>query len=481
MEVIRVTVDQMVDEIFCSIVHVAAGYRSNDLRDWIETNNSMTLAGGPTNPVIESVPGVLRQEKGGAYTPSVVSIGPVHRGKLTSPEAIEESVKESTYMSSLFQRTGSNGGQTITKEGCEETLRPMANTLKACYPAVGQPEEDIVSIVTIDCCFIIELLYRHYTIQQRSDPILRDHLKSYAVRRDLLLLENQVPFSALEELFNLTVERFHPVEPTTAANRSQRRRPNISLTQCVLSFFGDMMGLKDGDISKKGGGSPIHILHLLHMCYKPWRIEHELGGGGVVIPRDQGHPCSYKPTAAQLKTAGVHLRKSERGNLFDLAFRSPFVINCRSGKLEIPRFSVSNITESFLRNLIAFEHCCPWVGSYFTSHALLIDILIDSVEDVKLFEEAKIIQNDLGSRDSVVQIFNGICRNADPHHFYYNKLFNTMEDFCTPQRAEMEIVKRNCAGNLWIKLSVFAASMLFFLTLLQTVYAMLSYHHPRKA
>ncbi|XP_059669806.1 UPF0481 protein At3g47200-like [Cornus florida] len=468
-------------------------------------DNTKNIEHAPRDLVIKRVPNMLREENEKAYTPSVVSIGPLHSGNeyLQAMEA-----DKLRYMCFLFERTQN---PEETRKECEAAMLNMQNTLKKCYPdhfkenAENVTITNLLGMILIDGCFIMELVYRHHKKEQ-DNPILHNPLRYSAVQRDLLLLENQIPFKVLEELFRLTVTRL-PATATTSegippgvsgsVRSSFRIRtfsrtpnttptpapvPNASLIEYLLGFFGDIMGLGDtGDITIKNEEAPLHILHLIYICYQPpVSVKDPRGGGGGGEGEEQ--PVGYQgATATQLRITGIKLRKSnnKRGfNLFDVKFlnHDSYVFFWR-GRLEIPRFSIHNFTESFLRNLIAFEQCNPWIKiSYFTSHAFLMDILMDSVEDVQILENAGVICNHLGTSESVLKIFNGICRNAAvPRHFYYGDLLYQMKRFRKTWRKELGTLKRNCAGNLWIVLSVIAAFVLFVLTLLQTIYTICSY------
>ncbi|XP_059658727.1 putative UPF0481 protein At3g02645 [Cornus florida] len=144
--------------------------------------------------------------------------------------------------------------------------------------------------------------------------------------------------------------------------------------------------------------------------------------------------------------------------------------------MEIPPFRIDDSTEIFLRNVIAFELSCPEIPSYFTSFAFLMDLLINTAEDVKLFEEAGIIRNYLDSREEVTQLFNGICKNAiSVDFFHYSSQYHEAMDFCTPWRVSTGRLKHHYFGSPWAGMSVIAGLFLFVLTFLSTIYTMLSY------
>ncbi|XP_059668914.1 uncharacterized protein LOC132314007 [Cornus florida] len=102
---------------------------------------------------------------------------------------------------------------------------------------------------------------------------------------------------------------------------------------------------------------------------------------------------------------------------------------------KIPRFSINESTESLLRNPIAFEHCCPGIDNYFTSHAVTMSILLDPAEDVKLLEEAGVISNQLGFGEAVSELFKDITSDeiiVRNQNLLYKDLWMQVTDFCTP-------------------------------------------------
>ncbi|XP_059629609.1 UPF0481 protein At3g47200-like [Cornus florida] len=433
-----------------------------------EKNNTEAMndphLSGPRMPIMYRVPDVLREQNASKYSPTAMSIGPLHR-RTPRLEAME-SVKLS-YMRRLLDRT-----QTFeeTKRACVAAMLKKEQLVRTCYAELkldavaAKDDASLAEVMLIDGCFIIELLYRNF--QKDYDPILWNPFKYYAVQHDLLLLENQIPFFVLQELFNLTV-----LEKV----QNERNNQEYSLTLWVLSFFGDMMGLENGGVEKMRNISPYHMLHLFHIYYL--RPCDDDSSSNFTYEEQPG----FKYSATELHLAGVKLKAGKKRNLFDIKFNTPFSCSScwfcfRKGHLEIPPFSIYESTEPFLRNLIAFEQCCPWIESYFTSHAFLMDVLIDTPDDVKLFEEAGIICNYLGSSEAVSQLFNGICKNAVPRHFLYATLYKEAMGFCKPWRVSAGKLKHDYFGNPWSGISVIAAIVLFALAFLQTFYAMISYY-----
>ncbi|XP_059629449.1 UPF0481 protein At3g47200-like isoform X2 [Cornus florida] len=368
----------------------------------------------PEVPSLCLVPTWLRSQNREAYWPSTISIGPLHSFKKDK----EKMAVKISYMRSLFDRTGASEA---TERACMAAMLRMEPNVRQCYIQAKLEEGlELAQMMLIDGCFIVELLYKNYkqVKYDYNDPFLRNPSNYYAVQRDLVLLENQIPFFVLEELFSKTVGII-----TSAENNKP------TLTNLVLSFFGDMMGMTQvGKQEIRYDTNPFHILHLLHSRYMP-STEDQLNYKYEEVP-------AHKYSATRLDMAGIKFQASKTyGDLFDIKFSTGFRCSClcRGGSIEIPHFSIFESTEPLLKNLIAFEQSFPWVKSFFTSHAFLMDILIDYGRDVELLEEAGVIDNYLGSSEAVCRVFNDICKNiAVPRHFLYGRLLKDVMNFCTP-------------------------------------------------
>ncbi|XP_059668920.1 putative UPF0481 protein At3g02645 [Cornus florida] len=409
------------------------------------------------------VPDVLRVQNEDAYRPSCVSIGPLWRGR---PDLVEMEAVKKRYMGELLERNGTLAATVLAE--CTEAMFNLMSRVMECYSQ--RYGDDFYSVrdmacMVIDGCFIIELLYKNYVpvIETwMSDPFLQNHLKYDQVRRDLLLLENQIPFFVLDELFKLTVE---PIPDSTTISG----RP-VSLRRCVVSFFGDMMMRREnigGEIENLENNFPYHILHFLHICYQsplqkaPKWYQHK-------------EKTTLKYSATKLQSVGVKFGpRIRRESLFDLKFSTD---RCcfwlwRRAHFQIPRFSINRSTELLLRNLIAFELCCAGVNQYFTSYAVAMSSLLDSAEDVELLEEAGVISNTLGYSEKVSELFKNITSEesivSNQFHFY-NDLWMEVRDFCTPWRLAL--------ANANTQMAVAFAIILNLITLLSSIYTVLSYY-----
>ncbi|KAI8528290.1 hypothetical protein RHMOL_Rhmol12G0138500 [Rhododendron molle] len=106
--------------------------------------------------------------------------------------------------------------------------------------------------------------------------------------------------------------------------------------------------------------------------------------------------------------------------------------------------------------------------------------IIDSAKDVSLLQDKGIIKNALGSDKAVAELFNTISKDAtlDPASSL-NRVHETVDKYCKQRCNKWRAnAKHTYFRNPWAIISVIAAFVLFTLTILQTIYTMLSYYDP---
>ncbi|CAL5349343.1 unnamed protein product [Camellia sinensis] len=433
---------------------------------------------------IYKVPEELRTLKKSAYKPRVVSIGPIHSNdkRLDAMKQIKLSYKDS-FCSKYMSET--------QKQSCLNAMEQpeFEARVKNCYADKieliikenqrnDSSAKDLVQMMFDDGCFIIELLFRSYFAKteyekekkekkkkknnNNGDPIFGSPMRLRAIRHDLLLLENQVPFFVLEELFKFAV----PSIPDPSLNKRY-------LIRYVLSFFGNILRHGDDTLEKKGDPHDYHILDVLHKCYLPVYASPE---------EEKDKTKSRFPSASDLDLAGVQFKNRDGEDLFDVEFikpPGPLGCCCRA-HFEIPTLSIYDDTEPLLRNLIAFEQCCPNVPRHISSYGFFMDTLINSAHDVELLEKAEILQNYLGTSQDIADLFNNICKEVVVGRFYFEK---TCEDArCHCRKLCPKIIaslRRDYFANPWTGIAVVAAIIIFGLTIVQAIYTVLPYYKKK--
>ncbi|KAA0064944.1 hypothetical protein IC582_006202 [Cucumis melo] len=183
------------------------------------------------------------------------------------------------------------------------------------------------------------------------------------------------------------------------------------------------------------------------------------------------------PSITELSEAGVTIKKAKK---------SPFITNItfKNGVLEIPPIVIDDYFETITRNLIAYEHLDAknYQEMNVISYILFMDYLISIEKDVSLLEKAGIIVNDIGGSDKEVsELFNNLSKfvnRSGDISAYFEKFNGISKALCEHRDRRWNKLKASLKHNYfntpWAGISVFAATFIIVLTLLQTIFAGIS-------
>ena len=287
--------------------------------------------------------------------------------------------------------------------------------IRHCYAEISKlNSEDFVKMVLVDSTFIIELFLRNQENEKRiqeNEPLLKNDAKKEdeedyilskpwlveGIKQDLMLLENQLPFFILKELY----------DQISYAEKNNE-----------ISFLDLACGYFSSSKSKIPAGKEVkHFNDLVRYSYCP------------SIQYKKGSTITHLYSATKLHGAGVMFRK---GKEIDIQFKKlPLLeifpcfniswflnclpclkcfpcLECMQTLLKVPRLTVDDATEVRFRNLMALEQCHYPSESYICNYIMLLDCLISTREDVELFVENKIIINGLGSNEAVATMVNNL-------------------------------------------------------------------------
>ncbi|KAF8025182.1 hypothetical protein BT93_F2122 [Corymbia citriodora subsp. variegata] len=326
---------------------------------------------------IFTVPDKLRRTHKEAFLPRQVSIGPFHHGK--HRKAMEE--HKWRYLQNFLKRTEKK------LEECVEAIKEWEEQTRQCYVEhIDLSHNDFITIVLVDGAFIIELFLLNRSPKDRAEnDIIFNEQKQWMitdVRRDLSLMENQLPLFVIKKLFEFAFETHLGELP--------------SLLELAYAFFGFRANPK-AKPEMIFQSNVKHLLDALRFWYLP-SLEK--------APSDDWKKIEAMPRASQLQAAGVKFRMSNSNCLFDIKFSK--------GVLEIPCFKLIPSTESFLRNITAFERSYHRDDSYFIDYVAFLGNLIDTRDDAKLLIRKKIIdiENWLGNDEALTNLFNSFGRES---------------------------------------------------------------------
>ncbi|CAB4279128.1 unnamed protein product [Prunus armeniaca] len=406
---------------------------------------------------IFKVPEVIRRQKKQAYEPDIVSIGPFHHGN--KKFQLFEDVKR-WYLQCLL-----SSSKDVSLESLIKVIMELAKSARDCYvadPLDGDLDQKyFVEMMILDGCFLLELFRkaRYEELQNENDPVFNVSCMKEHLYHDLLLLENQLPWSVLECLYNLT------------ANSPNQR--GDSLTSLVLNFF--MQSEADYLMLNSSFELPYKILHILALIRavivsglddeeqqkKKLPAEEQQKKKGPKLPQ-------RIPNATSLSEAGV--RFEARQNKEEGKGECIMNIKFKNGVFKIPPLGIDERTEPLFRNLIVFEQCYHACLHKITSYAVLMDNLIDSREDIDFLCDKGILANWLNP-DDAAQFFNKLYNDTTVIGYYYNGLSDEVNDYYkTKWHKFMEILRHDYFSTPWRIISFIAAFILLVLTLVQTLY-----------
>ncbi|XP_026418092.1 UPF0481 protein At3g47200-like isoform X3 [Papaver somniferum] len=432
--------------------------------DELDFGKSWTIYRVPTN---------LLEVQKNAFIPKIISIGPFYY-RDARYKVMEEHKKRFLFLLLGYDNKDQGGGYNYV-------------------------ELDSIMMV-MDGCFVIELLRLYHkfcssdTIEGRrrgtfsfekkvvDDPIFTTRWMLRALQRDLMMIQNQLPFFLLQELYRLI----------TASPRKGCDIDNVSLIDLTLKFFDPLLP-KDESKSVDVDPDPNEYRHLLHLFRKSFilpikrRKPLRVPRTGSTVAKPIFHYQQTTPSTrtkqdshfiqcvTELREAGVtFLEKPEHANI------DMFAVEYKNGVLKIPPLFIDDNTVPLFLNFIAYEQCDKDATPYFTNHFMFFDRLVSSIKDVEVLHRTGIIHHVFGSDKKVADFINKLCReivyNVDNCHL--SEQMKGVNDYYKGYYANKWNVwwtrlLRDYFSSPWTVLSLLAASVLLMFTAGQTFFALL--------
>ena len=413
--------------------------------------NEITVMIGNSEPsksspecYIKRVPDYLREVNKEAYTPRIISIGPIHH--FTSKLQPMEKYKE-RFLKSFMGRKEIK----TDLENLVSTVWEMEEKINCCYAETILFEEDnFVKMILMDAVFILELfLINHDTGDNREEShkiaqslIAEEEEEAEADEENwmasmvifyLLLLENQLPFFVLETLYNIAFPDGSPslIELTFECFKIENMTPDNLRTKIK------------------------HFTHLLRTV--------QLNSPQKLPERNKGIP-KLLYSATQLHEAGVKFKKSSEKSLLGIHFDS------KRGVLEIPCLTLDDSTEILFRNIIALEQSQG--KGYVTDYFVFLDFLIDTAKDIDLLCNKEIVVNHLGDSNAATSVVNKLNTDViwyDTNSEYLRICEELNRFYKKPCHRWKATFMHQYFNTPWKAASTIAAIILLVLTLIQTV------------
>ncbi|GMP86427.1 hypothetical protein CsSME_00039209 [Camellia sinensis var. sinensis] len=177
----------------------------------------------------------------------------------------------------------------------------------------------------------------------------------------------------------------------------------------------------------------------------------------------------------ELQDAGVKFEAVEDDN--DGLNLSMFDIRFDHGLFKIPKFKATDLTETFFRNIIAYEqHSSDDKPKYFADYTYFMDQLINYKEDVTQLRRHEVLENWLGDDEVVAVMFNDLGRGTIiMPSFYYAEQCSKVNAHCKRWwNRRVASLKHDYFKNIWVTVATIAVGFLLLLTITQTVIALIT-------
>ncbi|XP_059455306.1 UPF0481 protein At3g47200-like [Corylus avellana] len=466
---------------------------------------------------IYNVPQNLIETNGNEYYPQVVVIGPRHIG-YGAVYVLENHKLE--FLADLFLRKNLGFNELM------ESIRPLAKKARECY-SNGMIRDDFfphynddlfLKMMVVDGCFLIELFLKAAE-KKGKDPLALIPRAVPYVYGDLLLLENQIPFFVLEELFTTIINK-----PDASETSKMPEESNASLSFLALRLFNKVVRRPDRVIEKfrkrkratSEDQKPLHLLDLVRSTFIPTHypdppknneaccLIHSISKlrkrerapsedqkplhlldlvRSTFIPTHDPEPpknyneaCRLIHSISKLRRAGIKLKLIKQADSFlDVKFSN--------GVIQMPNIILDHNMKTFLLNCVAFEYLHNSLSKHFTVYASFLDCLVDTTLDVGHLCESNILDSYFGNYDDVAQFINKMGKDLvfDDDQFYLSDLFKYVSDrYQSPCKVQCASFKNRYFNSPWSFISALAALVLLVLTLLQTFYTIYAYYVKSK-
>nr|XP_048335957.1 uncharacterized protein LOC125423964 [Ziziphus jujuba var. spinosa] len=391
---------------------------------------------------IYKVPNNLRKIRPEAYTSQIVSIGPFHHGGRIDPRVQErrwETVEK------------------IQRSYKEETFEPENKKKHRMDP------EDILR----DACFILELFLRNHEneeekkkkkqlpdkeikdcdeTQYSGDYILSPWVKA-AIKQDLILLENQLPFLVLTRLFDFIFNH-----------------PSI-----------DINAIPDDLRELKKNGREVGDFLILITC--EFFIDYYKFGKPCTKENSKNKSHPFKWSKEDKEHWVSEMKDIKHFNDLVRKFMYDKKDDFSKSSYDLTHFGIENPSiEGPRQHRVHFQKHHS-VGAVCLSNgaSYLLDQLINTVEDVEMLVDKRIIENWLGSNRAVADLVNTLFNQIETLRFFYTDICDKLNNYHSKKlNVARATLNRVYFKDIWTGSSTIVGLVFLVFSLFSTYYTIKS-------
>lgn len=437
------------------------------LSEIIDTEMRATEETRPPAPQIYRVPEMLVAAHKGAYQPTLLPLGPYHRGD--SDSATEEMRRShaSKPRNMAMAMDEVVGGPSVVDY--MKAIASIESEARRCYDRdVAMGWDAFCRMLLLDGFQLISMLeYLGYNGDEAAQETGRGENSNAegctprtdavtGVVHDLMMLENQIPFFVVQKVYAL----LHGGDAVSGA--------------IAKLAWGTIRNVMSG-VPAASSNPPPEIHHLVHLCHvylKPSNLADAESSQCA-----SGNYGRFR-RATEYYEAGVTFRRlhDKENPLLDVSFSN--------GVLRMAAHRVDEKTNYILRNVLVYEQ--RYIGAatdrhtgYVTAFVVFMSQLLGSPEDVALLSRSGVIEHHLGNDAEVCALFRGLADGLvfDPSSKHYlNTMGVKMGAYSRSSRNQWAAwVLRHRLGNPWLAVAWIFGATAVLGTIIQTVIAVLQY------
>ncbi|MCO5566794.1 hypothetical protein L7F22_020474 [Adiantum nelumboides] len=416
------------------------------------------------------VPPNQRKANSDAYTPFLFSLGPYHEDyidpieKAALPQLVNSALADGAY---LKQMTAKGLLSDKQLQDLESLINKKKTDILAQYVhrlnVHTYKDNRLARLLALDAITMVAAVIFMEELQSQHNLTSLNYPVARLVLDDAMLLENQIPVFLLDLAFQSILGGFQ---------NKNIDLPVQNLEYTILWYcrwanpFTDYEVKALPSLQEQAKKKPLLSFLYDHVC------DHLTPLFGNTQPNDvvsSDDPST--PRASRLARCGVRFHVSH-----DPA--RPYVcFDNQKCELFLPKIEVTDTAVRVIHNLLAYEATARLPNQYaFVSYVHLMDCLIDTADDVQILTDAGIICNKLGSPEELAATWNKFCISVTGRHTVYNHIIMAQLEALSKKRWrrwKASFWEVYWEKSPWLLFSIFGATILLILTVLQTIFTIL--------
>ncbi|KAK9290308.1 hypothetical protein L1049_008475 [Liquidambar formosana] len=386
------------------------------------------------------------------FEPMMVSIGPYHYG--------EDKLKPGETLKLKLTQQFFNDGKQQLIDAWYDKIFAEINNLRGCYDeesTKNYDDETLTWMLFVDGCSVLR--YIQCDVEVKLNDLKIQNHEIVFMRKDLFLLENQLPFQVLKLLMSYPIYEADKgkdlIEKFILKNveTPERKGWQQQWRQQWQQFWQQQ---------QRQEKEPSHLLELLRRGL----LGPKSRNSSQITDKIRGDDWQSFRHVAELRAAGIYFHRSKTNFLNDISFNPC----CIYGYVKLPPISVDDSTKAKFLNLVAYEMSPDFENNMeVTSYICFLDSLIDQPDDVKNLRKKYILHNFLGSDEEVAKLFNEIATYLMPNPDIYRDVkLGIQKHYDDKGKAWMAEFLYKRFRSPWTIIAFIAAFLAFVMTGIQT-------------